>query len=282
MSNQDLTIIINTFNSDEKIFSCLDSINPEISVLVIENSKNIEFKKNLEKKYSNVNCELTGENLGYANGNNFGLIRVVTKFALILNPDTIIKKDSIENFFKSAKNYPNFAIISPAVQEEKDIELNKYDNVHNLIDVDNVKGFAMFLNMKEFKNIGFFDKNFFIYFEEIDLCKRLKKANKKIYLDPNIIINHVGGSSHNKSINFEMELSRNWHWMWSSFYYHKKYKGFFYAFVKMVRKLLSAIFKILFYSLIFDINKKKIYYQRASGLINSMAGKKSWYRPKVF
>ena len=41
MSNLDLTIIINTFNSDEKIFSCLDSINPEISVLVIENSKNI-------------------------------------------------------------------------------------------------------------------------------------------------------------------------------------------------------------------------------------------------
>ena len=46
---------------------------------------------------------------------------------------------------------------------------------YDLISVDNVKGFAMFLNMEEFKDIGFFDKNFFIYFEEIDLCKRLKK-----------------------------------------------------------------------------------------------------------
>jgi len=282
MSNLDLTIIINTFNSDEKIFSCLDSINPNICVLVIENSKDVDFKKNLEKKYSNVDCELTGENLGYANGNNLGLSKVRTKFALILNPDTIIKKNAIENFFKSAKSHSDFAIISPAIQEEKDIKLNKYNNVHNLIDVDNVKGFAMFLNMKEFKSIGFFDKNFFIYFEEIDLCKRLKKANKKIYLDPNIIINHIGGSSHNKSINFEMELSRNWHWMWSSFYYHKKYSGFFYAIFKVIRKLLSALLKILFYSLIFDESKKKIYYQRASGLINSIAGKKSWYRPKVF
>ena len=282
MSHQDLTIIINTFNSDEKIFSCLDSINPNISILIIENSKNLEFKKNVEEKYPNVKCELTGENLGYANGNNLGLSKVTSKFALILNPDTVVEKNSLENFFKSANLHSDFAIIGPAIQEEKDIKLNKYNNVYDLISVSNVKGFAMFLNMKEFKEIGFFDKNFFIYFEEIDLCKRLKKANKKIYLDPNIIIKHVGGSSHNKSINFEMELSRNWHWMWSSFYYQKKYNGFLFALLIVIRKLLSALFKTLFYSIFFNKNKKKIYYQRASGLINSIMGKKSWYRPKVF
>ena len=280
MSNQDLTIIINTFNSDEKIFSCLESINPNISILIIENSNNIEFKNNLEKKYQNVKCELTGKNLGYANGNNLGLSKVKTKFSLILNPDTIIDKNSIDNFFKTANVHPDFAIISPAIQEESDTELKK--NINNLIEVDNVKGFAMFLNMKQFKEIGFFDKNFFIYFEEIDLCRRLKKANKKIYLDPNIIINHVGGSSHNKSINFEMELSRNWHWMWSTFYYHKKYNGFTVALFKVFKKLLSALSKVLFYSIIFRKKKKKIYYKRLSGLINSIIGNKSWYRPKVF
>ena len=231
MSNQDLTIIINTFNSDEKIFSCLESISPNISILIIENSNNIEFKNNLEKKYQNVKCELTGKNLGYANGNNLGLSKVKTKFSLILNPDTVIDKNSISNFFKTANAHPDFAIISPAIQEESDLDLKK--KINNLIEVDNVKGFAMFLNMKEFKDIGFFDKNFFIYFEEIDLCRRLKIANKKIFLDPNIIINHVGGSSHNKSINFEMELSRNWHWMWSTFYYHKKYSGFIVALFKV-------------------------------------------------
>ena len=279
MPNQDLTIIINTFNSDEKIFSCIESISPNIGIIIIENSNNIEFKNNIEKKYRNVKCELTGKNLGYANGNNLGLSKVKTKFSLILNPDTLIKKNSIENFFKTANTYPNFGIIGPAIQEEKDLKLKI--NTKNLIEVDNVKGFAMFLNMKQFKEIGFFDQNFFIYFEEIDLCRRLKKANKKIYLDPNIIINHVGGSSHNKSINFEMELSRNWHWMWSTFYYHKKYSGFIFALLKVIKKLISALFKILFYSIIFKENKKKIYYQRASGLLNSIIGNKSWYRPKV-
>jgi len=49
----------------------------------------------------------------------------------------------------------------------------------NPIEIENVKGFAMFLNIDQFKDIGFFDDNFFIYFEEIDLCRRLRKMKKK-------------------------------------------------------------------------------------------------------
>ena len=162
------------------------------------------------------------------------------------------------------------------------VEDKNYLNNLQPVQVSNIKGFAMFLNLIQFKDIGLFDENFFIYFEEIDLCKRLKAFNKKIYLDPNIMINHLGGSSHNVSINFEMELSRNWHWMWSTFYYHKKYSGFTFAFIKISNKLVSSLFKTLFFLKIFKKNKKNIYYQRASGLINSIIGNKSWYRPKVF
>ena len=216
MLKNDLTIVINTFNSDEKIYSCLNSINPDYKILVIENSNNFKFKEVLEKKYLNVICELTGENLGYAKGNNLGLSKVKTKFAMILNPDTLVEKNSIDNFFYTALKYNDFAIIAPAIQEKKEIEKIKKQN--NVFETDSVKGFAMFLNIEKFKEIGFFDENFFIYFEEIDLCRRLKKFNKKIYLDKSIKINHIGGSSHNQSIDFEMELSRNWHWMWATVY----------------------------------------------------------------
>ena len=94
-NKNDLTIVINTFNSDEKIYSCLDSINQDYKILIIENSKNIKFKESIEKKYFNVFCELTGENLGYAKGNNLGLSKVKSSFALVLNPDTLMKKKSI-------------------------------------------------------------------------------------------------------------------------------------------------------------------------------------------
>ncbi|MDC3233240.1 glycosyltransferase [Pelagibacteraceae bacterium] len=278
-NKNDLTIVINTFNSDEKIYSCLDSINQDYKILIIENSKNIKFKENIEKKYSNVVCELTGENLGYAKGNNLGLSKVKSSFALVLNPDTLMKKKSIDNFFNTALKYDDFAIIAPAVQEKKDFKISEKNN--NVFEVESVKGFAMFLNLDKFKDVGFFDDNFFIYFEEIDLCRRLKQLNKKIYLDSSIKIDHMGGSSHNQSIDFEMELSRNWHWMWSTFYYHKKYSGFLYAVIKISSKFFSALTKVLFYSILLNNNKKKIYFQRLSGLFNSITGKKSWYRPNV-
>ena len=78
-----------------------------------------------------------------------------------------------------------------------------------------------------------------------------------------------------------MELSRNWHWMWSTFNYHKKYKGFFISLLIIFPKLISAIFRVFLYSLFSNTDKKEIYYQRYSGLINAIMGKNSWYRPKV-
>ena len=282
MQNNEITIIINTFNSEDKIFSCLNSIGSDYKIIIIENSDNNKFKKKIENKYANVQCILTGNNLGYAKGNNLGLSKVKSKYALILNPDATLEKNTINNFFIEANKKPDFAIIGPAIQDEKQVnEKNGYKQ-DNLLEVKNLKGFAMFLNLKEFVEIGFFDDNFFIYFEEIDLCNRLEQKNKKIYLSPKIIVHHKGGSSHNKSINFEMELSRNWHWMWSTFYYQKKYRGFLNAFLKVFPKLSSAFFKVFLYTVFFNFEKRKIYYQRLSGLINSILGKSSWYRPRIF
>ena len=280
MSIKDITIVIASFKSEKKIKNCLNSIDKQAKVLVIENSNNLSFKENLEREFNNVECFLTGANIGYGSANNIGLKKVKTKYALILNPDASLDSSALENFIKATEKVHNFAIMAPYIQEEK----NKFDKnyLKNIspVEVENVKGFAMFLNISEFKEVGFFDENFFFYFEEIDLCKRLTNNGKKIYLIPEVKIDHGGGISHDQSINVEMKLSRNWHWMWSTFNYHKKYKGFFVSFFIILPKMSSAIIKVLIYTLMFN-KKKKIYYQRLSGLINAIMGKSSWYRPKV-
>jgi len=280
MSIKDITIIIASFKSEKKIKNCLNSIDNQVKVLVIENSNDINIKENLEKKYTNVECFLAGSNIGYGSANNIGLKRVKTKYALILNPDATLQTSALENFIKATEKINDFAIMAPYIQVEK----NKFDKNYlkntSPVKVENVKGFAMFLNMSDFKDVGFFDESFFFYFEEIDLCKRLINRGKKIYLIPEIKIDHGGGVSHDESINVEMELSRNWHWMWSTFNYHKKYKGFFVSFFIVLPKITSTIIKVLIYTLIFN-KRKKIYYQRLSGLINAIIGKNSWYRPKV-
>tara|TARA_Y100000591_G_scaffold316379_1_gene324935 strand:+ start:431 stop:1282 length:852 start_codon:yes stop_codon:yes gene_type:complete len=280
MSYDKITVVINTFNSEDKIRQCLNSIDSRVHIIIIENSNNSSFKDEIEKEYSNVNCFLTGRNLGYAKGNNLGLSKVKSDYALILNPDAFLEKNTLDRLLSTAYKFKDFSIIGPAKQDEFS-NSEKNDDKADVFNVKTLKGFAMFFNLKQFEDIGFFDENFFIYLEEMDLCKRLLKKNKKIYLDKKVLINHLGGSSHNEKINFEMELSRNWHWMWSTFYYNKKHFGFMNSLMKVSRKFLSSLIKMIFFTIIFESKKRKIYFQRFSGLFNSIIGKKSWYRPKI-
>ena len=280
MNDQDITVIITSFHSGEKIFNCIESINKDVKIIVVENSNDQELKKKIQSKYKNVDCILSEENLGYGAGNNLGLSKVLTNYALIVNPDVTLENDTIDNFFLTINSVKNFGIIAPISKDE--IYTNfSIDNDKNLKEVESVKGFAMFLSMNNLKEIKFFDENFFLYFEEIDLCKRIRKNDIKIYIDPSIKVNHLGGTSHNSEINKTMELSRNWHWMWSSFYYHKKHYGYINALLKISPKLLSSLIKFIFYLLIFQKFKSDIYKHRVFGIINSVLLKKSWYRPRI-
>jgi len=278
MSNKDLTIIITTFKSEDNIEKCLNSIDPSVKVIVVENSSNNVFKRNIENKFSNVDCILTSDNLGYGRANNIGLNKVETNYSLILNPDTVLSNDTLSNFFTIVSENKDFSIIGP-VQSKTEFHLK--NNNSKLLKTDKVEGFAMFLNMKKFINVGFFDENFFLYLEEIDLCKRVKNQNGDIYIAPNIKIFHMGAKSVNKIFSRQIELTRNWHWMWSLFYFNKKHSNYFNALILVMPTLFSSIFKILFYSLLHETKKKEIYSQRLSGLINSILGKASWYRPTL-
>jgi len=276
MEFNQLTVIIVTFKSEEKIFSCLNTIPKYVKVLIVENSNDQKFKKYVEDKYSNVECILSGSNKGYATANNIGLKQVNTKFGLILNPDTTLEKNTLKNFFECAEKNPDFWLFGPGNDQSENISLEK----NSIQEVNNLKGFGIFLNMEKFDN-NFFDENFFLYFEEIDLCKSIKKKGGKIYLSKNIIINHDSASSVKKGEILELEKNRNWHWMWSTFYFNKKHKGFFIAIIFIFPKLISALFKTIFYQMILQKDKRDIYFCRMSGILNSVLGKKSWYRPPM-
>jgi N-acetylglucosaminyl-diphospho-decaprenol L-rhamnosyltransferase len=281
MTYRDLTIIITTFKSEQKIRECLSSIDPQINIILIENSSSIEFKKDIESNYSNVSCELTNDNLGYGKANNIGLKKVKTKYALILNPDTILSSNSLKLFFEFTKTNKDFTILGPNQNEKLSTLDNHKKREIEFFETDKIKGYAMFLNMEKLKSVGFYDENIFLYLEEIDLCKRVKDAKGKIFICPNIIIFHHGGKSVNNNYANLIELTRNWHWMWSLFYFNKKHYGYLSASILILPKLLSSIIKMSFYFLISNKQNKEIYSKRFSGIINSMLGKNSWYRPNL-
>lgn len=281
MTYKDLTIIITTFKSEQKIRECLSSIDPKINIILIENSSSIEFKKDIESNFSNVSCELTNDNLGYGKANNIGLKKVKTKYALILNPDTVLSSNTLELFFEFIKTNEDFTILGPNQNEKLSTLDNHKKSEIEFFETDKIKGYAMFLNMEKLKSVGFYDENIFLYLEEIDLCKRVKDAYGKILICPKIIIFHYGAQSVNNDYANQIELTRNWHWMWSLFYFNKKHYGYLSALILILPKLLSSIIKMSFYFLISNKQNKEIYSKRFSGIINSMLGKNSWYRPNL-
>ena len=98
---------------------------------------------------------------------------------------------------------------------------------------------------ENFKNFNFFDENIFLYLENDDFCKRLIDNNENIYIVPDSKIKHIGASSVDKKYYFQIEISRNWHWIWSKFYFNKKHKGFIFAFLTGFPSFSSALFKSL-------------------------------------
>ena len=271
---EDLEILTVTFKSEHIIESCLSKIDERFKLTIVENSDNLEFKRKMEKR-KNVKCILANKNLGFGSAFNLGAKNINSKYILHINPDVKIDNIVIEKLYKEATNIEDLAILSPLESEVG--KINGLNNTNNIIDAEYVRGFVMLINNENCKASNYFDENFFLYLEEIDLCKRLKEDNKKICLMPSIKVEHYGGKSHNPIYAEEMEIQRNWHYLWSLFYFSKKHYGIFYAYRKTLKKFISALIKLIFY---YFFNKKKylIYKHRFLGLLNSYLGRKSSFR----
>ena len=289
---KDLTVIIVTYRTNEEIlFNCIDSINKEVKIINIENSSDTSHKNKIEQKYENVKVILSGKNLGYGAGNNLGLKNTETRYALISNPDVVYN----DNFFDEIKSYLNgeinFSVIGPTYNDRKQlsygsfdlsINTNKFDQFF-LKDVDWIVGCTMLLDTKNINTNFYFDENFFLYFEEADLCRRIKINGGKIFTSSKLLVDHFGhkgSAATDPQYSIETEMFRNWHWMWSSFYYKKKYTNYLVAFFSLFGKLMRAFVKMIFFTLFYNKKKQTMYYARFFGLFNSMIGKKSWYRVK--
>ena len=268
---KDITFIITTFKSEKLIEKNLKQLPSKAKKIVIENSGNKFLKKKIENKFKNLKCYLMSDNLGYGKANNFGIKKVTTKYFFILNPDAVLTIKNLDKALSFINNI-NFSILGFTSKGEQ-IKFAKFEKIRR---VKEVKGFALLIDKTKIKNI-MFDENIFLYLEEIDFCRRVINKGGKIYI-ANIRLKHLGGKSHG-SINFEMEKSRNWHWMWSQFYFQKKYKGFVAALIIFLPKLFFLFIKKSFF--IKNLKKKEIFNCRYNGLLSSICGFKSDFRPKL-
>ena len=284
MNKSEVTVIMVSFYSQHLIEKTINFINKETEIIVVENSNSSKCKELLEKKYSNVKVILSEKNLGNGAGINTGLKNTNTKYAFYIDIDTEIQKDTISYLLDAAGKIDDFALLAPLVEN---YEYKKTDYHQDISSEDSnqrrmnfVPGCAMFFNIEKIREIGFFDESFFLFFEENDIYMRCHKNNLKIYLIKLAKIIHTGEKSVDKKLDENIELIRNWHFMWSKFYFYKKHFSIFTAYKNTLGHLMSGLIKLLFFR--FADRKNYLKYKfRISGLISSYMGRKSWKRPSI-
>jgi len=275
---KNITFVIVSFKSSHIIEKCIKSIKSNIKIIIVENSDNIDVKTYLENKFLNVEVIIAKENLGYGKGNNLGISKVNTQYVFILNPDAVLEDNCLSELYKAQLSLNgDFTILAPNLLNNYGFFLDQNDNLQKeIMEVDYVKGFAMLINLKKINAQKMFDENFFLFLEEIDLCKRIRDNSGKIFVIQNAKVQHLGKQASGDSLN--IKLCRNWHWMWSLYYYNSKHFGLLVAYKITLYKFISSLIKMLIAILFLKKEKYLIHKYRLLGLINDYKGKNSWLR----
>lgn len=278
-----VTIVITSYKSRKLILSHIKTLNKNIKnvkIIIVENSRDKILQNIIQRKFKNVQIFLQ-KNIGFGSAINYGAKFVKTKYFFIMNPDTKIYKNTINNLLSSAKKIKVFGGLSPEHDEnKKNITSKKI-----ITEKKKITGGAILFQTKIFKKIKGFDKNIFLYYEENDFFRKCNLLNLKLYVVKNSFYYHSlkGDSSsakfNNKNEKFYAYLIGGWHGQWSKFYYLKKYNGYLYSFIKCLPNLLVNILQLILNIFIRPKKAKYIYY-KIEGLICSMIGLKSFKRSK--
>ena len=281
MDRSNLTIILNSFHSFHHLKRITNKLSSE-KFIIVENSNDRKVL-NFFRKKKNIKVIMSKKNLGYGAGNNLGILHSKNQYCLVLNPDTELTIKNLQILKNKIFQIKNFGILLPRLKNK--ISINAFKNtIKSFISIDEkcigkhyASGCCLLINKKKFKK-KIFDENIFLYKEETDLIKRTTEKKIKCFLLKDCYVTHFGSSSHKNSLNIEAELFRNWHWMWSNFYYYKKHYGYIYSFLKFIFILTKSFIRK---NLSLKKEQKLIYKARFEGLKSSMYNKKSWYRMKI-
>ena len=221
---KDITLILVTYRSEKLIIKNMEMLK-KFPVVIIDNSNSDELEK-IIFDYKNINLIKSSKNLGYGAANNLAVSKASTPFILIINPDILINEDSISDLFKNFLNDPdNIGILGPSLYDQKMYRRTNgsisYLDQLNGVNVSNLSnnipsyntcckflmGCCYLMRRDFFNSLGGFDENFFMYFEDNDLCDRTLKKGKYIMEVPSSKFIHLENASSKKNFLTDTKLS---------------------------------------------------------------------------
>lgn len=273
---KNLSVIIINWNAGEYLITCIDSICRHIydeattEVIVVDNNSEDGSISCLKEKYPFVQIIENKKNLGFGSANNQGFKLSSGKYILCLNPDTVLQDDSLLKMLKFMQIKPEIGIAAPKIldgnesictsvikpptfySEALKVLYPKKKNVRELLSTDFdyskpskvecVSGCCMMLYREAINKAGFFDEDFFMYAEDIELCVRMRDNGYDVFYYPEAHIVHLGEKSTGK--NYRIAI----HSYISAYVILKKMYGFAIAYVYKIFVIIVSLVKMVILS----------------------------------
>ena len=234
----DLSIIIINYNVKEFLLNLLDSIrnavkNISTEIIIVDNASDDGSVEILREKFPNIKLIANNKNVGFGSANNQAMEAAKGKYFLLINPDAIVREDTLLKMLEFFNKTPQVGIAGckvlnpdgslqlacrrsfpgPWTSFTKVMGLSKlfprsrlfarynltYLNENQTYEVDAVSGAFMMMRKEVYEQIGGFDQQFFMYGEDLDLCYRAQKSGYKVFYVHNTEVIHYKGESTKRS-----------------------------------------------------------------------------------
>ncbi len=238
----DLSVVIVSYKGYEKLNRCLESLASftqksfSMEVIVVNNNPGDELFGDTESRFPGFHFIHNTVNGGYSNGCNLGCSIARGDYFLILNPDTVASEEAVGKLLKAAGSNPAYHILSCRQLRQNGRESRAYgkfpwlgstrkeSKVSDVIFPDWVSGSVMMMRSDIFRKLKGFDEDFWMYYEDMDICRRARNNGGEISFFNNLTIEHNHGASSRTDLKTaalskcEVQISRH-------LYIHKHEKG---------------------------------------------------------
>lgn len=229
-----ISIIIVNFNSEDVLLTCLESVfkqsaEVEYEVIIVSNSSVHSSLSDFASQKETVTIIENASNVGYGAACNIGAEYAKGEYIFILNPDTLFVNNVLKILLDTYTGSENIGVLAPQTVDDnmkpesmaigdfswryyvllllpvitrfldpKKLPTHFHVYAHGLQNVPIVNGHALFINRSLFKQVGMFDEQFFMYWEENDLCLRIRALGKTIMIQTEALMSHYQGSTVSK------------------------------------------------------------------------------------
>ncbi|MDA1168775.1 MAG: glycosyltransferase family 2 protein [bacterium] len=243
-------VAIVTYNSAADIAQCVESVRSEglLNIAIVDSGSQDATMK--EIAHQGCKYDASSMNKGFGYSANRGARLLNTEYVLFINPDARLQKGSVERIRMSLQKFPNAGIIGLLLCDEngtpermafgdeptlwalmlRHVFLKKIPSIP--FNADWVSGGAFIMQKKVFDEVGGFDENFFMYWEDVDLCRRVRKKGYSVIMDPTAKVTHFRGGS-----NLDSDTKTRVYRESADRYFKKHYSSTIWRIQRFLRKL---------------------------------------------